>query len=90
MKQLTAVTVALLWASLLHAQTPEELNRARAIDSALTDCLIANTSMLQQEKEFWISKMPQIRDQGNLGDLRAICFGENKRDVRPNAGQIPE
>jgi hypothetical protein len=90
MKQLTAVTVALLWVTLLHAQTPEELSRARAIDSALTDCLTANPSMPQHEKEFWISKMPQIRDQGNLGDLREICFGKSRRDGRVNPGKIPE
>jgi|SRR4051812_47537808 len=80
MKPLVAIAAMLLWADLLHAQTPEELSRARAVDPELTDCLTSSTSMPQQEREFWISSMPQIRDQGNLGELREICYRERKRD----------
>jgi hypothetical protein len=80
MKQIAVGTVGLLLAALLHAQTPEELSRARAIDPELTDCLASSISMPQQEREFWISNMPQIRDQGNLGELRAICYRERKRN----------
>lgn len=67
--------VLLLFSSLaLSAQTPEEVSTARKIDAVLTECLLNNRAIQAEERQFWISSMPTIRDQGNLGELRAICF----------------